>query len=137
MDKEGKKVEGDLAEKYMLKKNRTDGRLEGKKWILTKLMGKETNINPGNRTPYIMFDPSVSSVSGNTSCNNFSGPYEINEGDRISFGMIRTTMMACPDMDIEKQILEVLSKVDNYNVSDSILKLNKARMTSLAEFKVE
>jgi heat shock protein HslJ len=50
-------------------------------------------------------------VSGSTGCNRFFGPVEL-DGDRISFGNLATTRMACPDalMDQERRFLEALSK---------------------------
>lgn len=47
------------------------------------------------------------------------------------------TMMACPDMRIERMFLEVLQVADNYSLSgDGQLSLNKARMAPLAQFEI-
>jgi heat shock protein HslJ len=79
----------------------------------------------------------TASFNGNGSCNNIFGPYELLEGNRITFGNTASTMMACPDMQIEKEFLEVLRIVDNYSISDSTLSIQKARMAPLARFTLE
>jgi copper homeostasis protein (lipoprotein) len=75
--------------------------------------------------------------AGNNTCNNFFGQYELLEGDRIKFGQAGSTLMACPDGEIEKAFMEVLRIADNYNVVDGVLILNKAKMAPLARFEQE
>lgn len=134
LDQSGNMIQGELAAKYRLLKNRTDARMEEKKWILTELMGKPAGADQTRKQAFLNFNPETSTVAGNGGCNALFGPYELKEGDRISFGNLASTMMACPDMAMEKQLLEVLSKVDNYTVADTVLSLNKARMAPLARF---
>jgi len=112
-----------------------DGGLEGKKWMLTELMGEKIDTARLPKPAFIHFEASTGKVSGNTSCNNFFGPYELLEGNRIKLGDIASTMMACPEGTIEGKFFEMLSQADNYIVSDSTLSLNKARMNPLARFK--
>lgn len=134
LDRSGNMIQGELAANYRLLKNRTDARIEEKKWILTELMGKPAGADQTRKQVFLNFNPETSTVAGNGGCNALFGPYELKEGDRISFGNLASTMMACPDMAMEKQLLEVLSKVDNYTVADTVLSLNKARMAPLARF---
>ena len=134
LDRSGNMIQGELAANYRLLKNRTDARIEEKKWILTELMGKPAGGGQNRKQAFLNFNPETSTVAGNGGCNALFGPYELKEGDRISFGNLASTMMACPDMAMEKQLLEVLSKVDNYTVADTVLSLNKARMAPLARF---
>ena len=45
--------------------------------------------------------------------------------------------MACPDMTVEQDFLEMLETVDSYAIgSDGTLSLNRARMAPLARFKL-
>lgn len=46
-----------------------------------------------------------------------------------------STMMACPNMEEEREFLQVLESADNYNLVGDILELNKARMALLARFE--
>ncbi len=137
LDREGNRITGDLAENYILMKNKTDLLLENKKWVLTELMGKEITFEDENRQAFLMFDSASGRVGGSDSCNRLTGSYEILEGNRLSFGRgMASTMMACPDMEIADRFNEVLNTVDNYTVADGVLSLNKARMAPLARFKL-
>jgi heat shock protein HslJ len=61
-------------------------------------------------------------VSGNASCNHYSGSYQIN-GDKISFDALFSTEMACMDpegvMEQERIYLELLGSADRFELSDS------------------
>lgn len=137
LDREGNRITGDLADNYILTKNKTDARLENKKWVLTELMGQEITFEDENSQAFLMFDSTSGRVSGHDSCNRVMGSYEILEGNRLTFGRgMASTMMACPDMEIADGFNEVMNKADNYTVADGVLSLNKARMAPLARFKL-
>lgn len=60
-------------------------------------------------------------VSGNSSCNNFSGTYSTNSGrQRIIISDLATTRRACVEalMNQEQSFLEVMSKVNNWQISE-------------------
>jgi heat shock protein HslJ len=135
LDQQGQRISGELANRYILIKNPADAQLENKRWVLSELMGQAVTSKPGQKAAFVQFDNENARVSGNSSCNNFFGGYELQEGNRISFGQLGSTMMACPDMSTEAKFLQVLQKVDNYAVKDDTLSLHKARMAPLARFK--
>jgi heat shock protein HslJ len=137
LDREGNRITGDLADKYMLMKNKADLRLENKKWILTELMGQKYTPGENNREAFLYFDGERGRISGSNSCNVINGSYELMEGGRIAMGKVASTMMACPDMETADQFNEVLGKADNYTIADGILSLNRARMAPLARFRPE
>lgn len=134
LDKDGNRITGDMAENYKLAKNPTDPRLEGKKWVLIELRGKPVVQKEGNREGFIQFDMESSSASGNSTCNSFSGGYELKGQNQITFGNIAGTMMACQEMETERAFYEALQQADNYSVSDTAMTLNKAKMAPLARF---
>jgi heat shock protein HslJ len=134
LDREGKRVTGDLRDKYVLKKNLNDPGLEGKKWILTELMGQKIGAGQTAKQAFLIFNPESSTYHGNGSCNNLYGSYELKEGNRIIIGETVATRMACPDMELERLFFEVLEKTDNYSITGSILSLNKGHVTPLARF---
>jgi heat shock protein HslJ len=136
LDKEGNRITGDLAPNYILPKNPTDLRIEDKKWVITELRGNPIQSKESFKEASLQFEMETATVSGNGSCNNIFGPYELKEGNQITFGNIATTMMACPEMELEKIFLEVLGEVDNYSVTDSTLSLNKAKMAPLVRFSL-
>jgi len=137
LDREGNRITGDLAEKYVLVKNRADYELENKKWILTELMGKEFTPGEGETEAFLYFNRENGRISGNNSCNVITGAYELKEGNRIAFGQTASTMMACPNMEMSNQFNEVIERADNYTIADGILSLNKARMAPMARFRQE
>ncbi len=135
LDAEGNIISGELENEYQLIKNPTNPLLENKRWELTELLGQPISADEIPQVPYIEFDQETGRFSGNAGCNTFTGTYELQEGDRIIFGKAAVTMRACIDMTIENDFLKVLERADNYNVSDSSLVLNRARMAPLARFK--
>jgi heat shock protein HslJ len=137
LDQEGNRIPGDLAQNYDLVKNRADYQLENKKWILTELMGQEFVPGQGMAEAFLYFDMETGRFSGNNSCNVLNGNYELKEGNRITFGRMASTLMACPEMTKADQFDQVLERTDNYTTADGILSLNKARMAPLARFRQE
>lgn len=135
LDREGQRIGGDLAGRYVMDKNRSDPRLEGRRWVLVELMGQPVEAGAGRAVPSVEFDVGTGRVAGNASCNRFFGSYQLLEGDRIRFGRFGATMMACPDMTLEQRFLEVLQRADSYSVADGVLALNRSRMAPLARFE--
>ncbi|MBL7742373.1 MAG: META domain-containing protein [Chitinophagaceae bacterium] len=71
-----------------------------------------------NKKPQIIFDVANSRISGNTGCNNFSGPVSI-DGSKISFSQPLTlTKMFCPG-EGETVFLETLKKINLWAVTDT------------------
>ncbi|MBT1065215.1 META domain-containing protein [Bowmanella sp. Y26] len=100
-------------------------------WQLTELAGQPVQTE---KAPYLDFSEE-GKVSGFAGCNRFFGQVEV-EGLSIHFGKLGATMMACPNMQLESQFMQVLEKADNYTMgSNDSLSLNKARMAPLARFE--
>jgi len=117
----GKKLNAELPETY---------------WKLTELMGKP--VAPpaeGVREIHIILKKQDNRFRGFAGCNNIMGSYELKDGNYINFKEIAGTKMACPDMSLENQLMEVLGRVDNYSILEDRLSLNKARMAPLARFE--
>jgi heat shock protein HslJ len=130
LDMEGNLITGALADKYKVIKNKVDPKLEDKKWVLTELNGQSIENSKG----FIQFNMESGRFAGNNTCNNFFGQYELTEGNRIKFGNAGSTMMACPDMELQDRFMKALEMADNYTVAENVLSLNKARMAPLAKF---
>ena len=118
------------AERYVLHKNKTDARIEDRRWQLFELMGQPVAGNA-----FLVLDSATDSASGSGSCNSFFGQYRLEPGQRIGFEGLGSTMMACTDMQTETQFFDALERADNYTIVDSILTLNRARMAPLARFR--
>ena len=155
LDADGNRVEGDLASNYQLSrieisepiapvekeeiktKEVAKVELKNSKWRLVKLYGKTIEKNKDSKREYgITFniDGRFSAFAG---CNNMMGSYKLKEEvSRIEFSKVASTMMACEDMVTEQELAKVLEMADNYNFDGKTLKLNKARMATLAEFEI-
>ncbi|WP_136480404.1 copper resistance protein NlpE N-terminal domain-containing protein [Cognatitamlana onchidii] len=136
LDKAGNLIKGDLAEMYRLMKNFSDSNLENKKWQLIELMGQEVKFSKDKKPAFVIFDSNNARMSGNNSCNLFSGGYTLKPNGRIEIGQMMNTLMACDNMERATQFMEVLQKADNYTVVNGVLHLNKVRMAPLAKLKV-
>ena len=66
--------------------------------------------------------PGDGRVAGNASCNRFSGPVEVT-GDRIKFGPLASTRMACPEavMSQETKYLTALQAGERFEWKDPYL----------------
>ena len=109
-----------------------------KYWKLIELNGSPVSLGIGQSEPHIILkDGAEHRFIGNGSCNNISGVYELGEYNRIKFSRGISTLMACPNMEIESGLLKALESADNYTLSDDgKLSLNRARMAPLARFEV-
>lgn len=106
-----------------------------KYWKLTELMGKPIPQTPADKKEIHIKFRSTNNLEGFGGCNGLGATFEIKEGDRITISSIIRTQMACPELDIENELIKVLETADNYNHSGDKLVLNKARMAPLARFE--
>lgn len=154
LDVNGKRIEGDLASNYELRKKvqetpvvaneskintaKGDGKiaLKSSKWKLVKLYDKEIS-NTNKEKPMGITFTSDGRISAFAGCNSMGGSYTLDESkNTIKFSKIMSTKMACEDMSTEKELAKILEIADNYNFDGKSLKLNKARMATLAEFEI-
>ncbi len=135
LDMEGNKITGALAEKYILTKSEKVS-LTDTKWKLVEFRGKPVEYkNPDNKGIYIQLSSEDNKAFGFSGCNTFRGGYELKEGNRISFSKMASTLMACPDMELEREFMKVIETADNYNFDGKTFVLNKAKMAPLARFE--
>ncbi len=136
LDLHGNRITGELAEKYILKKGTmsTDP-LANTEWVLIELMGKPLTQKMPNAKPLNLKFNEAGRMSAFVRCNTAGGSYELKEGNRIRFSQLISTMMACDDMELENEYKRVLEQVDNYNLTDSTLVLNRAKMAPLARYR--
>ena len=80
------------------------------KWNILEANGEKITVI-GDEKPYIEFNTEESKVHGYTGCNLMNGAYT-QDGRKISFGNMATTMMAGPDenMKAERSVLDAIGK---------------------------
>ncbi len=109
--------------------------LTGTAWRLTQLNGQPI---VENTTPTLTFDAD-GQAGGQGSCNGFGGSYET-ENEKLTFGPLRSTLMACMEtgvMEQEAAYFEALAKTTSYSVAGERLTLFDENGVILAEFVKE
>ncbi|SHI37416.1 Heat shock protein HslJ [Arenibacter nanhaiticus] len=108
-----------------------------KYWKLKTLEGKDV-VMAENQEKEIFFrlNGAENRVAGFAGCNSFGGTFTLEEGNRIRFSNVMTTMMACPDVDFnESEFLQIFELADNYTIHGDTLMLNVGRRAPLAVFE--
>ncbi len=133
LDMKGNRITGDLADKYRYQK--LDMGITEKYWKLTEIMGKPVTTWEGmTKEPHMILKAADFRVSANGGCNQMNGSFTLKPMNRIRFSQMISTMMACPNMEIERQLSEVLQQADSYILQGDKLQLIRARMAPLAKF---
>jgi heat shock protein HslJ len=105
------------------------------RWRLIELGGQKVTATATlSHEPYMILLSEDNRVTGNGSCNNFSGTYELGKESRITFYRMMSTRMACPEMEVEDHLMQVFESADSYALKEDTLSLNRARMAPLARF---
>lgn len=109
----------------------------GKYWKLKTLEGQDVEMAENQeREIYFTLNSEDQRVNGFAGCNTVSGSYTLEEGNRIRFSNMLTTLKACPDVNVnESEFLKIFELADNYTIVDDVLSLNVGRRAPLAVFE--
>jgi heat shock protein HslJ len=138
LDKEGNVISGHLADKYILTKvsHYAVNKITDITWRLVEIKGKPVSRLINVKKPIqIKLDSKENRITGFGGCNNFWGSFSIKDVNRISFSKMASTLIACPDIQLETELYRVLDRTDNYSIKDNYLFLNKANLAFLARFE--
>jgi heat shock protein HslJ len=99
-------------------------RLEGTRWTLVELGELRAEPSESGRDPHLLLDARERRLSGSGGCNRLLGSYEL-DGNRLTFGPVATTMMACPEplMRRERAFLQVLEATTAWRIDGETLEL--------------
>lgn len=108
-----------------------------KYWKLKTLEGQDIVMADNQeREIYFTLKSEDNRVTGFAGCNTISGEYTLEEGNRIRFKNMLTTLKACPEVDVnESEFLQIFELADNYTIVDDVLSLNVGRRAPLAVFE--
>ncbi|GGW53325.1 heat shock protein HslJ [Winogradskyella epiphytica] len=108
-----------------------------KYWKLKTLEGKEVTMSDNQeREVFFTLKGHDQTVTGFAGCNTISGGYTLEDGNRIRFTQMATTLKACPDVDFnESEFLKIFELADNYTIDGDTLSLNVGRRAPLAVFE--
>jgi heat shock protein HslJ len=134
IDSDGKHLNGVFADEYRLEKVFRDSELEDHTWVLVEMMNKPIDPDAGMKRAELTFISEEGLMAGNNSCNNVSASYVIRRAKGLSLGIVRTTMMACPDMSVADKMDEILEQANRYEIHQDTLSLDHDHMAPLARF---
>ena len=82
-------------------------------WNIVEVNGSAITLK---ESPYIGFDIEQGRVYGNAGCNNIMGSFQLNKekAGSLELGQMASTMMAGPNMDTERNVLNALGQVKSY-----------------------
>jgi len=79
-------------------------------WVLETLKGKEINKDMYlNNRPYLEFNLAENRIGGSAGCNRLFGKIEVMNSKIVFGNNIGLTMMACPDMSLEREFIETIT----------------------------
>lgn len=105
-------------------------------WELTYLGGEPVKLQEKQRPPHLVLQSQQRRVGGFGGCNRLMGSYVL-EGDKLSFGKMASTMMACPppSMQMERAFHGMLEQVKAWKIDGERLELLDDKGKSLARFE--
>ncbi|TXE07720.1 META domain-containing protein [Gelidibacter salicanalis] len=108
-----------------------------KYWKLKTLEGKDVKMADNQeREIFFTLKSQDNRVTGFAGCNSINGEFTLEEGNRIRFHQMATTLKICPDVDVnESEFLKIFEIADNYTITDDELRLNVGRRAPLAVFE--
>lgn len=113
-----------------------DAALENTYWRLSALFGMPVAPTPaGVRERHLVLQGGRRTVSGFGGCNRLAGSFTV-AGDRLSFGPLAGTRMACPNSEwYERDFLAALEKVARWRIAGPWLELSGEDGSPLALFE--
>ncbi|MBF4493311.1 META domain-containing protein [Flavobacterium sp. JLP] len=110
---------------FKCKKSDSVSKLEGS-WELNYITGPRIAFDGlyPNKKPAINFNIKENQVSGNNSCNSFTGKLSVTQ-NKIDFKQpMAVTKMMCMDGQGEQVFMAALQKITSYNITDDGKTLN-------------
>lgn len=87
-------------------------------WNIVEINGAKVQPAEGEPLPFIGFDTSTGRLYGNSGCNRMMGSFDKDaKAGSLSLGTIGSTRMMCPDMTVERNVLNALEQVKTYKVA--------------------
>jgi len=89
--------------------------LTGTEWVLFEMDGNKYEPADGKNVT-MKFDGKEKNVNGKAPCNTYGGPY-IKSSNKLYFGGLFSTEMACDELKSEQEYFKILGKVFSYKIS--------------------
>jgi len=89
--------------------------LTGTEWVLFEMDGNKYEPAAGKNVT-MKFEGTEQNVNGKAPCNTYGGPY-IKSSNKLYFGGLFSTEMACDELKSEQEYFKILGKVFSYRIS--------------------
>lgn len=101
--------------------------LEGE-WNIIEIDGSSVVPADHQPFPFVGFNTENKQFFGSSGCNRMTGVYTLGKkAGQLDLGRVAGTMMMCPDMKLEEQVLNMLGRVKRFEVrGDQIALLGKS-----------
>ncbi|MBL8017365.1 MAG: META domain-containing protein [Ignavibacteria bacterium] len=109
--------------------------LTGTEWVLFEMDGVKYEPASG-KSVTLKLDSKEKSVSGKAPCNTYGGPYT-KSSNKLSFGGLYSTEMACDDLDKETIFFKQMQKAFAYQISGDKLYLFDSGGMVILRFKAK
>lgn len=85
-------------------------------WNVVKIENKDVTVADGAEVPYLAFDVVNNRLFGCAGCNRIIGGLKATDAGAIDLSNMGTTLMMCPDMTLEENLLGALNQVKEFGV---------------------
>ncbi len=109
--------------------------LTGTEWLMFEMDGVKYEPASGKNVTLI-FDGKEKNVGGKAPCNTYGGPYT-KASNKLSFGGLFSTEMACDELTSEQMYFKLLATVFAYQISGDKLYLFDSGGMVILRFKVK
>ena len=87
-------------------------------WFIEKVDTTLLSVGPEEEWPHLEFNTESNQVNGMVGCNQAMGSFSYNDKGSLSFGDLATTMMMCPQIELESLILKAVPEVKSYSINN-------------------
>jgi heat shock protein HslJ len=134
LDSKGQAIPEDSAGRYILK--RIPAEITETYWKLISLYGSPVVwTGSPTREPHIILRLGGFRVFGHSGTNSFSGTYVLKDGGGISFSKVISTMVASPNMHIERGLYKALGETNSFTIDEGIFTLGEKGKEPAAVFE--
>ncbi len=109
--------------------------LTGTEWVLYEMDGVKYEPASG-KSVTLKLDSKEKNVNGKAPCNTYGGPYT-KSSNKLSFGNLFSTEMACDELDKENTYFKMMQKVFAYQISGDKLYLFDSTGMVILRFKAK
>ena len=136
LDNEGRRITGELAERYTLQKANADKHaVTDTYWKLVTIGDEPIAALDGNKEAHFILVSEENSIRGFAGCNGFGGSYSIQDDNQITFFQLFSTKMACPNLDTEHKFMKALEATQGFKIDKDELWLIDSNQNPVAKFE--